>query len=386
MKQFNRTYAEVNLDAIRHNIDEVHKNIKEGTKVMAIVKANAYGHGAVQVAKALYDQVDAYGVAMIEEAIELRKAGIDKLILILGYTGEESYEDLVQYQISQTVYTWEMAEQLSETALKLGKKAKIHIKVDTGMSRIGFADRQESVAQIKKIKELPNVEIEGMFTHFARADETDRSPAMDQLKRYLNFAKLLEDAGVQIPMKHCSNSAGIIRIPEANLNAVRAGITIYGMYPSNEVERDNLKLIPAMELKSHIAYVKTLEPGAAISYGGTFTVKKEMRVATIPVGYADGYPRSLSNKGWVLIHGKKAPILGRVCMDQFMVDVTKIPEADMGDEVTLIGKDGKEFISMETFGDLSGRFSYEFACDISKRVPRVYIRDGREWGELTFFN
>ena len=225
-----------------------------------------------------------------------------------------------------------------------------------------------------------------MFTHFARADETDRSPAMDQLKRYLNFAKLLEDAGVQIPMKHCSNSAGIIRIPEANLNAVRAGITIYGMYPSNEVERDNLKLIPAMELKSHIAYVKTLEPGAAISYGGTFTVKKEMRVATIPVGYADGYPRSLSNKGWVLIHGKKAPILGRVCMDQFMVDVTKIPEADMGDEVTLIGKDGKEFISMETFGDLSGRFSYEFACDISKRVPRVYIRDGREWGELTFFN
>ena len=225
-----------------------------------------------------------------------------------------------------------------------------------------------------------------MFTHFARADETDRSPAIDQLNRYLNFAKLLEDAGIQIPMKHCSNSAGIIRVPEANLNAVRAGITIYGIYPSNEVERDIVKLIPAMELKSHISYIKTVEPGAAFSYGGTFTAKKEMKVATIPVGYADGYPRSLSNKGWVLIRGKKAPILGRVCMDQFMVDITKIPDAKAGDEVTLIGKDGKEFISIEKFGDLSGRFSYEFACDISKRVPRVYIKDGKEWGELTFFN
>ena len=388
MKKFERVKAVVSLDAIAHNFAEMKKNIAEGTQIVAVIKADGYGHGAEAIARLIedYDYIWGFAVATPEEALQLRTFGVKKPILILGIVFEEYYTEMIAKEIRLTVCTYEMAQELSEEAKRQGKNVHIHIGLDTGMSRIGFADRQESVAQIKKIKELPNVEIEGMFTHFARADETDRSPAMDQLKRYLNFAKLLEDAGVQIPMKHCSNSAGIIRIPEANLNAVRAGITIYGMYPSNEVERDNLKLIPAMELKSHIVYVKTLEPGAAISYGGTFTVKKEMRVATIPVGYADGYPRSLSNKGWVLIHGKKAPILGRVCMDQFMVDVTKIPEADMGDEVTLIGKDGKEFISMETLGDLSGRFSYEFACDISKRVPRVYIRDGREWGELTFFN
>ena len=246
------------------------------------------------------------------------------------------------------------------------------------MSRIGFADVPESVETIKKIAALPNVEIEGMFTHFARADETDRSPAITQLNRYLAFAELLEKAGVEIPMKHCSNSAGIIRVPEANLNAVRAGITIYGIYPSNEVERDIVKLIPAMELKSHVSYVKDLPAGTSISYGGTFASEKDLRVATIPVGYADGYPRSLSNKGWVLIHGQKAPILGRVCMDQFMVDVTEIGDVKKGDEVTLIGRDGDEFIGIEEIGDLCGRFSYEFACDISPRVPRVYIKNGKE--------
>ena len=388
MKKFERVKAVVSLDAIAHNFAEMKKNIAEGTQIVAVIKADGYGHGAEAIARLIedYDYIWGFAVATPEEALQLRTFGVKKPILILGIVFEEYYTEMIAKEIRLTVCTYEMAQELSEEAKRQGRNVHIHIGLDTGMSRIGFADRQESVAQIKKIKELPNIEIEGMFTHFARADETDRSPAMDQLKRYLNFAKLLEDAGVQIPMKHCSNSAGIIRIPEANLNAVRAGITIYGMYPSNEVERDNLKLITAMELKRHIAYVKTLEPGTEISYGGTFTVKKKMRVATIPVGYADGYPRSLSNKGWVLIHGKKAPILGRVCMDQFMVDVTKIPEADMGDEVTLIGKDGKEFINMETFGDLSGRFSYEFACDISKRVPRVYIRDGREWGELTFFN
>ena len=225
-----------------------------------------------------------------------------------------------------------------------------------------------------------------MFTHFARADEYDRSPAMVQLDRYLKFADMLEEAGVKIPIRHCSNSAGIIRIPEANLNIVRAGITIYGIYPSCEVERDIIKLEPAMELKSHITYVKEVGAGNAVSYGGTYVTDGMTRIATIPVGYADGYPRQLSNKGWVLIHGKRAGILGRVCMDQFMVDVTEIPEAKAGDEVTLIGRDGEEVITMEEFGDLSGRFSYEFACEISKRVPRVYIKDGRECGELTFFD
>ena len=380
MKKFERVKAVVSLDAIAHNFAEMKKNIAKGTKIVAVIKADGYGHGAEAIARLIedYDYIWGFAVATPEEALQLRTFGVKKPILILGVVFEEYFTEMIAKEIRLTVCTYEMAQKLSEEAQRQGRDVHIHIGLDTGMSRIGFADRQESVEEIKKISKLPN--------HFARADETDRSPAIDQLNRYLNFAKLLEDAGIQIPMKHCSNSAGIIRVPEANLNAVRAGITIYGIYPSNEVERDIVKLIPAMELKSHISYIKTVEPGAAFSYGGTFTAKKEMRVATIPVGYADGYPRSLSNKGWVLIHGKKAPILGRVCMDQFMVDITKIPNVKTGDEVTLIGKDGKEFISIEKFGDLSGRFSYEFACDISKRVPRVYIKDGKEWGELTFFN
>ena len=388
MKKFERVKAVVSLDAIAHNFAEMKKNIAKGTKIVAVIKADGYGHGAEAIARLIedYDYIWGFAVATPEEALQLRTFGVKKPILILGIVFEEYFTQMIAKEIRLTVCTYEMAQKLSEEAQRQGRDVHIHIGLDTGMSRIGFADRQDSVEEIKKISQLPNLTIEGMFTHFARADETDRSPAIDQLNRYLNFAKLLEDAGIQIPMKHCSNSAGIIRVPEANLNAVRAGITIYGIYPSNEVERDIVKLIPAMELKSHISYIKTVEPGAAFSYGGTFTAKKEMKVATIPVGYADGYPRSLSNKGWVLIHGKKAPILGRVCMDQFMVDITKIPDAKAGDEVTLIGKDGKEFISIEKFGDLSGRFSYEFACDISKRVPRVYIKDGKEWGELTFFN
>ena len=388
MKKFERVKAVVSLDAIAHNFAEMKKNIAKGTKIVAVIKADGYGHGAEAIARLIedYDYIWGFAVATPEEALQLRTFGVKKPILILGIVFEEYFTQMIAKEIRLTVCTYEMAQKLSEEAQRQGRDVHIHIGLDTGMSRIGFADRQESVEEIKKISQLPNLKIEGMFTHFARADETDRSPAIDQLNRYLNFAKLLEDAGIQIPMKHCSNSAGIIRVPEANLNAVRAGITIYGIYPSNEVERDIVKLIPAMELKSHISYIKTVEPGAAFSYGGTITAKKEMKVATIPVGYADGYPRSLSNKGWVLIHGKKAPILGRVCMDQFMVDITKIPDAKVGDEVSLIGKDGKEFISIEKFGDLSGRFSYEFACDISKRVPRVYIKDGKEWGELTFFN
>ena len=384
MKKFERVKAVVSLDAIAHNFAEMKKNIAKGTKIVAVIKADGYGHGAEAIARLIedYDYIWGFAVATPEEALQLRTFGVKKPILILGIVFEEYFTEMIAKEIRLTVCTYEMAQKLSEEAQRQGRDVHIHIGLDTGMSRIGFADRQESVEEIKKISQLPNLKIEGMFTHFARADETDRSPAIDQL----NFAKLLEDAGIQIPMKHCSNSAGIIRVPEANLNAVRAGITIYGIYPSNEVERDIVKLIPAMEHKSHISYIKTVEPGAAFSYGGTFTAKKEMKVATIPVGYADGYPRSLSNKGWVLIHGKKAPILGRVCMDQFMIDVTEIPDVKKGDQVTLIGRDVDEFISIEEMGDLSGRFSYEFACDISKRVPRVYIKDGKEWGELTFFN
>lgn len=387
MKRFDRLKAVVSLDAIAHNFAEMKKNIAEGTKMIAVIKADGYGHGAEAIARLTdnYSYIWGYAVATAEEALQLRNAGVEKPILILGLVFEEYFREMVAGDIRLTVCEYETAKKLSREAVRQDKTVHIHIGLDTGMSRIGFADTPESVEEIKKIAALDHLEIEGMFTHFARADETDKTPAVDQLNRYLAFAELLEKSGVHIPLKHCSNSAGIIRMKEANLDAVRAGITIYGIYPSSEVERDIVKLEPAMELKSHISYVKDLEPGASISYGGTYTADKKIRVATIPAGYADGYPRTLSNKGWVLIHGQKAPILGRVCMDQFMVNVSDIPDVKAGDEVTLIGKDGDEFISIETFGDMSGRFSYEFACDISKRVPRVYLKNGKEWGELTFF-
>ena len=379
MKKFSRVKAIVSLDAVAHNFREMRKNIAEDTKVIAVVKADAYGHGAVQIARLVeeYDYIWGFATATEEEAIELRMAGIEKPILVLGIVFEEYYPELIRYDIRPAVCEADSAEKLSKEALRQGKTVHIHLALDTGMTRIGFADVPKSVETIKQIQMLPNLEIEGIFTHFARADEYDRSPALVQLERYLDFLKLLEEAGIKIPLLHCSNSAGIIRIPEANLSMVRAGITIYGIYPSGEVERDKIKLETAMEIKSHISYLKDVSPGTAISYGGTFVATKPMKVATIPVGYADGYPRQLSGKGWVLIHGQKAPILGRVCMDQFMVDVTDIPNTSSGDEVTLIGRDGNEVITAEELGELSGRFSYEFICCISKRVPRVYIKDGK---------
>ena len=387
MRKYDRIKAVVSLDAVAHNFGEMKKNIAKGTKIIAVIKADGYGHGAEAIARLVhgYSYIWGFAVATAEEALQLRAFGVTKPILILGIVFEEYFSDMVEQEIRLTVSEYSMAEQLSEEAVRQEKTVHIHIGLDTGMSRIGFADTEESVQEIKKITELPNVEVEGLFTHFARADETDISSAEKQLERYVDFERLLYKNGIRIPMKHCSNSAGIIRMPKANMDAVRAGITIYGIYPSTEVERDIVKLLPVMELKSHVSYVKELKAGTSVSYGGTFTAQKNMKVATIPAGYADGYPRSLSNKGWVLIHGKKAPVIGRICMDQFMVDVTEIPEVQTGDEVTLAGKDGDEVLSLETLGDLSGRFSYEFACDIGKRVPRIYIKNGKKWGELTFF-
>ena len=379
-RQYSRIKAVVSLDAIAHNFQEMRKNIKDDTKMIAVIKADGYGHGAKQIADLVkdYDYIWGFAVATAEEALELRAHKIIKPILILGIVFEESYEELAAADVRLAVSSFEEAQGFAKAAQKLGKTVHIHIALDTGMTRIGFADRTESISEIKKTAALKNLEIEGMFTHFARADEYDKTPAVVQHKRFCDFADALLREGIRIPLLHCSNSAGIIRMPEANMNLVRAGITIYGIYPSEEVEKDIIRLKPAMELKSHISYVKTVPKGVQISYGGTFVTEKETRVATIPVGYADGYPRLLSNKGWVLIHGKKAPILGRVCMDQFMTDVTEIMDVKAGDEVTLLGCDGEEEITVETLGKLSGRFPYEFVCDISKRVPRVYIKDGKE--------
>lgn len=374
MKRYDRCYAQVDLGAIRHNITEARKKIKDTTKIMAIVKADAYGHGAVPVAKSLLDLVDAYGVATLEEAVELRKNKIDKMILILGYTPEGDYEDLILHDISQAVYTEEMAQKLSDMAVKLGKKAKVHIKIDTGMGRIGFPPTEKTADLIAEIKKFPGIELEGMFTHFARADETTTEPVKEPLKKYMHMVERLSERGIEIPVKHVSNSASIMRIPEANLDMVRSGITTYGLYPSEEVDKKEMDLIPAMQWKAHISFVKDVEPGSSISYGGTFTAQKKMRVATVPVGYADGFKRDLSNRGAsVLVHGKRAAILGRICMDQFMIDVTEIDGVQIGDEVTLFGRDGDAFIPVEEIADASHSFNYEYVCGISPRVPRKYI-------------
>lgn len=375
MKEHSRVRAEVSLDAVAHNFAEMRKRLAKGTQMVAVVKADAYGHGAAEIAGLIqdYSYIWGFAVATAEEALSLKASGVTKPILILGLVFPEEYEHLIREDIRLAVCDLATARDLNEEALRQKKQAYVHLAVDTGMNRIGYRADQESVPEVKLLASLPGICLEGVFTHFARADETDKSPAYAQLDRYLQYIRLLEQEGIHIPLHHCSNSAGILRLPEAHLHMVRAGITIYGIYPSMEVEREEVKLLPVMELKSCVSYVKTVGPGEAISYGGTFVTERETKVATIPVGYADGYPRMLSNKGYVLIHGRKARILGRICMDQFMVDVTEIPQVHPRDEVTLIGKDGEEEILVEELGELCGRFSYEFICGISKRVPRVYL-------------
>ncbi len=375
MNMHSRIQAEIDLDAMTYNLEHIKKNLKPGTKIIAVLKADGYGHGAVPLGRRIQQDSEVWGIAVatVEEGVELREAGITKPILILGYTYQEDYQKIVDMDFRPAVFKKSMAQELSKAAVRAKKTLKIHIKIDTGMTRIGYRNVETDVPEILEISRLAGIEVEGIFTHFARADETDTTPARIQYEKFQEFLHALEEEGLSIPMKHCSNSAGIIRMQEANLDAVRAGIILYGLYPSPEVEQEPVPLKPLMSLRSHIAYIKTVEPGVEISYGGIFTTTRKTRVATIPVGYADGYARGLSNKGSVLIRGKRAPILGRVCMDQFMVDVTDIPEARELDQVTLLGKDQEDCITMEELGNLSGRFNYEFACCISKRVPRVYL-------------
>lgn len=373
MKEFDRTYLSVDLNAIKNNIKSVRENINKDTLIMAIVKANAYGHGAIEVASALKDISDFFGVATIEEALELRTAGIDNNILILGYTGSVWYEDLVTNNISQTIYNLDAAKKLSEVAVKLGKTAKIHIKLDTGMGRIGFFPNTESISLVKEISTLPNIFIEGIFTHFAKSDETDLSYTDMQFDKYMNFISMLEKENIHVPIKHVSNSAGIIQYKKANLNMVRSGIITYGLYPSELVPKDVLKLKPAMQWKATISNVKSVEKGTSISYGGTFVAKEPTKVATIPIGYADGLKRTLSNKGQVLIGGKRCNIVGRICMDQFMADVSKVKNVKINDEVTIFGEDGMERITLEEIAQKADSFNYEFPCTISDRVKRKYI-------------
>lgn len=380
IERYKRVYAEVNLDAVHYNMEQMRQKIRPDTRIMGIIKADGYGHGAVQIGRELetLDYVSGYGVATAEEAFILREAGLQKPVLVLGYTFPYAYEEMIEKEIRPAVFRYDTLEELNTCAVKRGKKAKIHIKVDTGMSRIGIRPDESGIQFLKKALSYEALEVEGIFTHFAKADEADKTAAFDQIDRMSRFLEDVEtETGYRIPIRHCSNSAGILEIPEANMDMVRAGITLYGLWPSEAVNRNSISLRPLLSLKSCIVCVKEVDAGTQVSYGGTYTAGKNMRVATIPVGYGDGYPRGLSGKGHVLICGKKAPILGRVCMDQFMVSVEAIPEAGEGTEVTLIGEDGEERITIEELGALSGRFNYELACSLGKRIPRVYVKNGR---------
>ena len=386
MKEYYRVQANINLDNICNNVIKARKLLAEDTKIMAIIKADGYGHGAVPIAKVLENYVETYGIAILEEGIELRKAGVKKPILILGYTPEQMCKELVYYDIMPAVFSYRMAKVISKEGVRQNKTVQIHIKLDTGMGRIGFSLTEDSVKEIEKINQLENIQIAGCFSHFSKADEADKSFTYTQLERFEKFVERLEEVGIYIPTKHISNSAGIIEVPEANKDMVRIGISTYGLYPSKEVDKSKHVLEPAMEIKACISFVKELEPGVGIGYGGTFVTQKTTKVATIPVGYGDGYPRALSGKARVLIHGCSAPILGRVCMDQFMVDVTDIPDVKEGDIVTLVGRYGTECITVEELADMAGSFNYEFVCDVGKRIPRVYFYGGKKVGTSDFYS
>ena len=373
MNRYLRCYAEISLEAIGHNIREVKKRLPEGVKLLGVVKANAYGHGAVPVASYLENQVDYFATATIEEAVELRENGISAPILILGYVSPSQYGDLVEYDITQTIDSYAQALALEKEAARQNRKAKGHLAVDTGMTRIGFQVTEHDADEAAKIADLPHIELEGMFTHFSCADQEDKTYCSMQMEKYDKMTALLAERGVTIPLRHICNSAGIMEFDDHRFEMVRSGIITYGIYPSEEVKKERLDLIPALSWKSHVIHVKEVGPGIGVSYGATYVTEKPMtRIATVSAGYADGYPRALSNQGCVLIHGKKAPIIGRICMDQMMVDVTDIPDVQVEDVVTLVGTDGDETITIEEIANPAARFDYEMLCDISSRVTRVY--------------
>lgn len=387
LKTYSRVYARIDLDAIAYNMEQMKRNLDSKTKIMAVIKADGYGHGALQIAQMLndVDYIWGFAVATLDEAVVLRTEGIRKPILVLGCVFPDQYMEMLKNDIRMNVYTVEMAEEISQMAAREGMTAYMHIKLDTGMARLGFDISETSVDSIVRISQMQNVCMEGIFTHFAKADETDKAFTQKQIKDFGWLVKQLKEKKVLFQYEHCANSAAIIDVKEANFDLVRAGISTYGLYPSEEVMKENVRLKPALVLKSHVAFVKEIEAGTPISYGGTFIAKEKMKIATIPVGYADGYPRNLSNIGYVLILGKKAPIVGRVCMDQFMVDVTHIDGVSFGDVVTLIGTDGNETITVEDLSALSGRFNYEFICDLGKRIPRVYVKNGKVSEQVDYF-
>lgn len=373
---YQRICARIDLNAVEKNVAGVRARIPSDTKIMAVVKADAYGHGAAVLAEFLKNQVDWFGVATADEAAELRSHGCKKPILILGYVHPEEYPLLVEKNITAAIFRYADAKMLSDAALLQGKNAEVHIKIDTGMGRIGYPVSRETAEEIREISRLPGLHITGMFSHFYLADAKDKTAALVQRDRFDQMIQMLGELGVEIPLKHLNNSAGTMEL-DKYYDMVRMGIMLYGIYPSDEMD-PAYPLYPAMELISHISHVKTIRAGEGVSYGHIYVADYPERIATIPVGYADGYPRSLSNKGSVLIRGKHCPIRGRICMDQMMVDVSELKNVQVGEQVVLMGCDGKEQLTAAQVGDTAGSFSYEFVSGIGMRVPRVYYYDGKE--------
>lgn len=384
--KLNRSWAEINLDNIAHNVREIRRITNKRAEIMGVVKADAYGHGVLEVSRTLLNNgVTRLAVSMLDEAIQLRNNGITAPILILSYTDPRRADEIIANDVTQTVFSHDLAEALSDAAVKQGRKVKIHIKIDTGMTRVGFMPGYSAVKNVLQISKLPGIIVEGLFTHFASADEADKSYTYMQFERFMSIVNELSRVGVHIPVKHVANSAAIIEFPEMHLDMVRPGIILYGLYPSEEVSRDKIDLKAAMTLKANVILVKNVEKGTSISYGRIFTTSRESKIATIPIGYADGYTRLLNNKAKVLINGELAPVVGKICMDQCMVDVTDMEhEVHTGDEVVLFGKQGDKEILVDDIAKSIGTINYELVSIIGKRIPRVYLHDGKISGVLNY--
>jgi len=372
MDNIRPTWAEIDLAVIQRNFTQI-KGKAGKARVMAVVKADAYGHGMSEVARVCAQNgVDFFGVATVEEALELMECGYGVPILVLGYIPSAHARAIVKYGIRATVFNEGLAQAVAKEAQQQGLPGYIHIKMDTGMGRLGFNPNPEALETISRINRMPGLILEGIYTHFAVADWADKTYTYEQLNRFNDWITRLERCGIHIPIKHCSNSAGLIDLPEAvDLDMVRAGIILYGLYPSAEVNRESLSITPAMRLKSRIASIKTVEPGHTVSYGRTYQCNQATQVATVPIGYADGFNRRLSNRVWGMVRGQKAPQIGTICMDQCMFDVTNIEGAQEGDEILLFGRP-QDGITADDLADIMGTINYEVVCSVSSRVPRLY--------------
>lgn len=384
--KLNRAWAEINLDSIAYNVREIRRITDRKAEIMGVVKADAYGHGVAEVTGALLDNgVTRLAVSMLDEAIQLRNEGVKVPILVLGYTDPSRAEEIIENGITQTVFSFDLARALSEAAVKLKREVKVHIKIDTGMTRLGFMPGYGAVKSVVEISRFPGIVIEGLYTHFASADEEDKSYTWMQFERFMSICTELGRIGVHIPIKHVCNSAALIRFPEMHLDMVRPGIILYGLYPSGHIDRSKIVLRPAMSLKADVIHVKDVEKGTSISYGRIFTTQRDSKIATIPIGYADGFSRILNRKGQVLINGETAPVVGSICMDQCMVDVTDIKEGvKVGDEAVIFGKQGDKEIKVEDIASKLGTINYEVICIVGKRIPRIYLKDGKIAGILNY--